>query len=434
MARPLRFCMISTFYPPYNFGGDGIFVHQLSNELAQRGHYVDVIHCVEAYRFLAGREPTKNYENHPNVMVHGLQSPFGFLSPLATQQTGFPFFKSVRIQKILAKGFDVIHYHNISLVGGPKILEYGEGIKLYTMHEYWLVCPTHVLFRFNRAPCTRRHCFTCGLVYKRPPQLWRSLGLIQAAVQNVDAFIAPSRFSKEIHHRMGLDRPIVHLPLFVSSGGHGASQPEPLEDEASEGPYFLFVGRLEKLKGLQTLLPVFHRYPKARLVIAGTGKYESTLRKLAQGADNIRFMGHVSGHRLQSLYRRSTGLILPSVCFDASPLVLIEAFKERTPVIVRNLGGMPETIQESGGGVIYDTEQELIEAMDRLLQDPLYRQELGLNGYNAYRKKWTPEAHLKRYFELIEETAAIRARFSVLEGGNLDPSRAEFPRRRLVTD
>jgi glycosyltransferase involved in cell wall biosynthesis len=101
---------------------------------------------------------------------------------------------------------------------------------------------------------------------------------------------------------------------------------------------------------------------------------------------------------------------------------------------VRNLGGMPETIQESGGGVIYDTEQELIEAMDRLLQDPLYRQKLGLNGYNAYRKKWTPEAHLKRYFELIEETAAIRARFSVLEGGNLDPSRAEFPRRLLVTD
>ena len=48
--RPLRFCMITTFYPPYNCGGDGIFVHQLSNELARRGHQVDVIHCIDAYR------------------------------------------------------------------------------------------------------------------------------------------------------------------------------------------------------------------------------------------------------------------------------------------------------------------------------------------------------------------------------------------------
>ena len=41
--RPFRFSMITTFYPPYNFGGDGIFVHQVSSELARRGHYVDVI-------------------------------------------------------------------------------------------------------------------------------------------------------------------------------------------------------------------------------------------------------------------------------------------------------------------------------------------------------------------------------------------------------
>jgi hypothetical protein len=46
--RPLRFCMITTFYPPYNFGGDGIFVHCLSNELARPGHYVDGIHCIDA--------------------------------------------------------------------------------------------------------------------------------------------------------------------------------------------------------------------------------------------------------------------------------------------------------------------------------------------------------------------------------------------------
>ena len=152
MDRPLRFCMVTTFYPPYNFGGDGIFVHRLSNELARRGHQVDVIHCRDAYRLMAGQDTNRGYDDHPNVTVHGLKSPFGFLSPLATQQTGFPLFKSAGILRVLDKDFDVIHYHNISLLG-PKILEYGHGIKLYTMHEYWLVCPTHVLFRFNRAAC-----------------------------------------------------------------------------------------------------------------------------------------------------------------------------------------------------------------------------------------------------------------------------------------
>ncbi len=101
MDRPLRFCMITTFYPPYNFGGDGIYVHALANELGRRGHHIDVIHCRDAYRSLAGRDPAKSYADHANVRVHGLSSSYGFLSPLATQQTGFPLFKSARIRQIL---------------------------------------------------------------------------------------------------------------------------------------------------------------------------------------------------------------------------------------------------------------------------------------------------------------------------------------------
>jgi len=126
--------MITTFYPPYNFGGDGIFVHRLANELAQRGHHVEVIHCRDAYRLLARQEPATPYADHPNVTVHGLESPWGILSPLATQQTGLSLFKAARIQEILRTGFDVLHYHNISLLG-PKVLTYGQGIKLYTFQQ-----------------------------------------------------------------------------------------------------------------------------------------------------------------------------------------------------------------------------------------------------------------------------------------------------------
>lgn len=402
MDRPLRFCMITTFYPPYNFGGDGIFVQRLSNELARRGHQVEVIHCIDSHRLLDQNKPSNTYVDHPNVIVHGLKSRFGFLSPLATQQTGIPFFKSTHIRKILKKGFDVIHYHNVSLVGGPKILEYGEGIKLYTMHEYWLVCPTHILFQFNRAVCTRPHCLFCSLIYKRPPQWWRYVGLLESALRHVSAFIAPSRFTKNIHYHFGLNIPIIHLPSFVPELA-GVST-----DQALEAPYFLFVGRLEKLKGLQTLIPIFRHYRKAKLLIAGKGGYEIRLRQLAEGSDNIHFLGHLPEHKLQALYRKAVALIVPSICYEIFSLVIIEAFRQQTPVILTNLGGMPEIIKESRGGIIYNTEEELVAAMDGLLSDPAYRQELGRQGYEAYLRNWTAEAHLKRYFELIHKIATAR--------------------------
>ena len=48
--KPLKLCMVTTFYPPFSFGGDGIFVYQLAHALAEKGHRVDVIHSEDAYR------------------------------------------------------------------------------------------------------------------------------------------------------------------------------------------------------------------------------------------------------------------------------------------------------------------------------------------------------------------------------------------------
>ncbi|HSE36908.1 MAG TPA: glycosyltransferase family 4 protein [Blastocatellia bacterium] len=401
MNRPLRFCMITTFYPPYNFGGDGLFVQRLSNELAARGHQVEVVHCVDSYLAKAGAQPTGTTEIRPNITVHSLKSGLGALSPLSTQQTGVALFNARAIRKILERRFDVIHYHNISLVGGPAVLGYGTGIKLYTTHEYWLVCPTHLMFRFNRAPCVTPHCFRCSLTYKRPPQWWRYTGVLERAVKHVDAFIGPSRFSIGVHRRMGLDVPFVHLPAFVPRTLDESNR----VDIVHEDPYFLFVGRLEKIKGLQTLLPVFKRYKRARLVIAGGGEAETELKRAVAGWSNIEFRGFVEQSELRLLYRRAAALIVPSICYEVFPLVMLEAFREKTPVVARKLGGMAEVIEDSGGGVAYESDDELIAAMDHLLEDASYRTALGTSGYQAFEKNWTPEAHLDRYFELIREIA-----------------------------
>lgn len=391
---------MTTFYPPYNFGGDGIFVHQLANELAYLGHKVDVIHCIDSFRSLSHRSPADNYTDHPNVTVHGLKSRFGFLSPLATQQTGLPLFKSKAIKNIFSKDFDVIHYHNISLFG-PKILEYGTGLKLYTMHEYWLICPTHILFKFNHTICTKPRCFVCNLIHKRPPQWWRYSGLLKKAIKHVDTFIAPSQFCKKIHLERGLDIPIVHLPNFVPSDNISDSDHKLPDNRTKQKPYFLFVGRLERLKGLQTIIPFFRNYPEAELIVAGKGNYEHQLRKSAKGSDNIHFIGHQSKGQLKKIYRDAVALFLPSLCYEISPLVIFEAFSEKTPVIARNIGGLSEILEDSGGGLTFNTMENLAEVVEQLLANPSLGHQMGHCGYQSYLKKWTAGAHLKQYISLI---------------------------------
>ncbi len=107
-------------------------------------------------------------------------------------------------------------------------------------------------------------------------------------------------------------------------------------------PYFLFVGRLEKIKGLQTIIPFFRRYSKAELWIVGKGKYEPRLKRLTGGNNNIRFLGYRQGQALHSLYQGAIAVIVPSLCLEIASSVIPEAFMHRTPVIARRLAGMQE--------------------------------------------------------------------------------------------
>ena len=148
----------------------------------------------------------------------------------------------------------MIWYHNVSLVGGPGLLAYGDGIKIYEAHEHWLVCPTHVLWRYDRELCDEKHCLDCTLAYRRPPQPWRYTGMLDRELDHIDAFIAKSEFSRDIHRKFGFARPMEVIPYFLPD-----ASPSPLAPTSTRtrGPYFLFVGRLEKIKGVQDILPAF---------------------------------------------------------------------------------------------------------------------------------------------------------------------------------
>jgi glycosyltransferase involved in cell wall biosynthesis len=406
MSRPLNFLFLTTFYPPYSFGGDAIYIYRLAHTLGNAGHHVDVIHDVDSYHMLHPQEPELKYADHPNVTVHSLRSGRGRLSPLLTHQTGRAFLKGKKIRDVLdSKPFDVIHYHNISLLG-PEILTFtpkqGQVVKMYTTHEHWLICPNHVLWKFNTKPCDKPEWLKCALMAKRPPQLWRYTDMLEKITRHVDQFVAPSRFSAAMHAQRGFTQPVAHLPYFMERVDNDWQNPGP---RPQEKPYFLFVGRLEVIKGLQTLIKVWEKVPDYDLLVAGTGSYEQELRAQAAANPRIKLLGPQPQRELGSLYYHALASIIPSVTFETFGMIVIESLARKTPVIVRDLGALPEVVNDSGGGYTYRNDEELLAAIQRIAGSPELRQELGEKGYNAYVQLWTREAHLALYFDFLEKAA-----------------------------
>jgi glycosyltransferase involved in cell wall biosynthesis len=407
----MRFAMLTTFYPPHHFGGDAVFIKRLVHSLARRGHEVEVIYDADAFRVLAPQREVKPEPQPPGVTVHPLSAgsaTAGFLSTLATQQLGRPLVHGAHIRELLARGrFDVVHFHNISLVGGPGVLGLApaDAVTLYMAHEHWLVCPTHVLWRHNRERCDERQCLRCVLNHKRPPQLWRYTGLLEREAAKVDVFYSPSRFSAEKHKQFGFPRELEVIPYFLPDLDSAAEQAEPLASRPSEASFFLFVGRLEKIKGLQDVIPLFDGELGDELWIVGAGDYEAQLRGLAAGRPRVRFLGTRTPEQLRSLYREALAVVVPSVCYETFGIILLEAFREGTPVIARRLGPFTEIVESSGGGLLFENEDELRRGIALLASDPAQRRALGEAGHRALLARWTESVVLKKYFGVIAREA-----------------------------
>lgn len=406
----MKFCMVTTFFGGHSFGGDAAYVDRLARALLRRGHEVHVVHCADSFRAVRGRHPLRPYEPPPGLVVHRLESPFGMLSPVATQVTGRPFFKSESLRAVVeAADVDVVHFHNISLVGGPGVLHLGgRAVRLMTAHEHWLICPMHLLWKYGRTPCDGPSCVRCALAGGRPPQLWRYTGAIDRGLQQLDALIFPTRHALEEHRRRGIGAPLVHLPYFLPddwSGGIEDDAPEP-----SGRPYLAAAGRLVKMKGFQRLIPLMRYLPEADLRIAGTGPYEGHLRELARGLPNVRFEGLLGGADLARLFHGARAVVVPSLFPETFGYVVLEAFAVRTPVVVHRGGGaLHETGELSGGGLGYETDAEMLLALRRLLHDDDLRDELADRGFAIRAGEWSERAHLDRYFELIRGVQAGRA-------------------------
>ncbi|WP_170359857.1 glycosyltransferase family 4 protein [Ruegeria arenilitoris] len=430
--QSLRILMFTTFYPPYSFGGDAIGIQRMARALVARGHDVTVVHDEDSYLILGGKPQS---EGDPDgVRRIGLRSRNGMMSNLLTQQLGRPVIHATRIREILAERQpDIIWHNNTSLIGGPGLLSMGEGLKVYEAHEHWLVCPTHVLWRHERELCDKRQCLRCVLTYKRPPQLWRYTGALDRALDHMDLIIAKSEFSRAKHREFGLRQEMQVLPYFLPDLDQSAL-PEPA---AHDRPYFLFVGRLEKIKGLQDVFPAFERYPDADLLILGDGDYADALKSQAAGNDRIKFLGRKTLEELNAYYRGAIGLIVPSVCYETFGIILIESFRLGTPVIARRLGPFPEIVERAGGGSLFETEDELIAAMRNLQHQPGRRVGQGTAARKAFLDIWHETSVLEAYGAALARAAhgkGDRALAQALEAGAFEVGTTHQASVRVLSD
>jgi glycosyltransferase involved in cell wall biosynthesis len=224
---------------------------------------------------------------------------------------------------------------------------------------------------------------------------------MRRATQSIDAFIGPSQFTMRMHRERGIRGTMVQLPLF-----HPEPRPEVLPCVNTERPFFLFVGRLEKIKGVQTLIPVFRALRDVDLVIVGSGNYGKELRAMADGACNIHFVGRFGPQQLQTLYRTAVATIVPSLCYETFGVVVAESFSAATPVIVYAQSSLEEIVRTYGGGLMYRTEDELRTAIARIRTDTALRERLGREGRAAYDKEFAEVPFLQHYLAVVRELLA----------------------------
>src|SRR5512134_73841 len=100
-------------------------------------------------------------------------------------------------------------------------------------------------------------------------------------------------------------------------------------------------------------------------------------------------------------------------------MVVLESFREGTPVIARRLGPFPEILDQSGGGLLFETGADLRAAVSALMDRPL-RDRMGADALAAFRRRWSEQTAIDAYLRLIGEIAGKRGRDDIVAKASAD--------------
>lgn len=314
---------------------------------------------------------------------------------------------------------DVAHAHNIYHHLSPSVLpllkERGIPVVM-TLHDLKLACPAYTMMRGGE-PCERckdgklynvalNRCIKgslalSGLVMVEA-YVHRALRLYE---DNVDRFVVPSRFLLDKLVEWGFARErFAHIPNFVD--------PEQFKPGNEVGRRFVYCGRLDRLKGVETLLRAAGA-ARQPLTIAGSGPDEARLRHIGeQAGTDVIFTGHLNKDALLALVQDARAIVLPSEVPENAPLAILEAYAAGRPVIGAANAGIPELIRESETGALFPTGDvaALADTLSRFAALPDTRiAAMGAAGRAWVQSDFSPQVYLQRQLELYD-SLGVRVR------------------------
>ena len=326
---------------------------------------------------------------------------------------------SVEIEKFRP---DIVHMHNFFPLFSPAAYSVCHAAKvpvLQSLHNYRPLCANGLLLRNGEI------CHLCvnsstlwGIFYRcYRGSLVGSLataGMISVHnkrktwVTDVDHYIALSEFSRQIFIGAGFPKERITVkPNFIKDPGLGRT------DGRRAGA--LYVGRLSEEKGLRFLLEACAKY-NFPLRIAGDGPEFSFLKSHAPVGTTS--LGTLPREAVIEEMKRAAVVVMPSLCYENCPVVVLESFACATPVIASRFGAMTEIIEDGVTGFLVPrADAEALGAQIRhALGKPQLLKQLGNAARRAFLDRYTPETNLKMLENIYQR---VLKHFHSNEGADL---------------
>lgn len=406
--RPLRILNVSQNY--HVRGGMDIAMFRLEAILRDHGHHVVPFAAADP-----ANRPTGYADYFPPAPPTSDTGPADLLrtlySPAARRAIG----------RILdEQAIDLVHLHSYFKRLTPAILPAirQRGIPIVqTMHEYRAVCPISLLYRDGQI------CLDCH--DRRYGQAIRHRcagGSLARSLWNV----AEMRLSDRLGHKRDIARYLTisdfQRDRLIEMGMDAARietipHPVTLPAIADTGPrdHVLFVGRLERYKGIFPLVDVARRLPAIHFVFVGDGPDGEAARASAKDLTNVEWRGNLEGEALAAARWRAFCAVVPSLGPEPFGLTSIEALAHATPVIVSAIGGLAETVLDGIDGIHVPAGDvdAIAAAIVRLHSSPDRARVMGEAARARAAADFSPDRHYQRimtvYRWLLSGNKAIAA-------------------------
>jgi glycosyltransferase involved in cell wall biosynthesis len=279
-----------------------------------------------------------------------------------------------------------------------------------TLHEFKTVCPTYGLFAHGKIceACDGRHFWRAAVNRCNRGSFIRStLSATEAyvsrwlgSVEKIDHFIAVSDFLRDKVISLGLPSDkITTVHNFMDCSG--------ITPADTPGTYLLYFGRLERIKGIYTLLDAVAPLTNTPVFIVGDGNEKLALQNeiTQRGLDHVKLLGFKQGSELRDLIHGSICTIAPSEWYETFGLTLVESFAHGRPVVASRIGGMTEVVTDEVDGFLVPP-GDATALRKRLLwmaTHPQQALEMGRRGRAKVEDQFSPERHYEKIMAVYKK-------------------------------